>query len=47
MHDLILGGFGGRSVKDGAEALCPVFNCANVPIEVHEPTTECACTPCR
>jgi N-methylhydantoinase B len=36
MYDLILGGFGGRSDKDGAEALCPVFNCANVPVEVHE-----------
>jgi N-methylhydantoinase B len=36
MYDLILGGFGGRSDKDGAEALCPVFNCANIPVEVHE-----------
>jgi N-methylhydantoinase B len=36
MYDLILGGYGGRSMKDGAEALCPVFNCANVPVEVHE-----------
>lgn len=36
MYDLVLGGFGGRSWKDGAEALCPVFNCANVPVEVHE-----------
>ncbi len=36
LYDLILGGFGGRSWKDGAEALCPVFNCANVPVEVHE-----------
>ncbi len=36
MYDLILGGFGGRSWKDGAEALCPVFNCANIPVEVHE-----------
>jgi N-methylhydantoinase B len=36
MYDLILGGYGGRSWKDGAEALCPVFNCGNVPIEVHE-----------
>jgi N-methylhydantoinase B len=36
MYDLILGGFGGRSYKDGAEAMCPVFNCANVPVEVHE-----------
>jgi N-methylhydantoinase B len=36
LYDLILGGFGGRADKDGAEALCPVFNCANVPVEVHE-----------
>jgi N-methylhydantoinase B len=36
MYDVIVGGFGGRSDKDGAEALCPVFNCANVPVEVHE-----------
>lgn len=36
MYDLILGGYGARSWKDGAEALCPVFNCGNVPIEVHE-----------
>ncbi len=36
MYDLILAGYGGRSWKDGAEALCPVFNCANVPVEVHE-----------
>ncbi len=36
MYDLILGGFGGRADKDGAEALCPVFNCANIPVEVHE-----------
>ncbi len=36
MYDLVVGGFGGRSWKDGAEALCPVFNCANVPVEVHE-----------
>ncbi len=36
MYDLILGGYGGRAGKDGAEALCPVFNCANVPVEVHE-----------
>ena len=36
MYDLVLGGFGGRSDKDGVEAMCPVFNCANVPVEVHE-----------
>ena len=36
MYDLIFGGFGGRSDKDGVEALAPVMNCANVPVEVHE-----------
>ncbi len=39
MYDMIMGGYGGRSNKDGAEALCPVFNCANVPVEVHETNT--------
>jgi N-methylhydantoinase B len=36
MYDLIFGGYGARAFKDGAEALCPVFNCANVPVEVQE-----------
>ena len=36
MYDLIFGGYGGRRDKDGPEALCPVFNAANLPIEVHE-----------
>ena len=36
MYDLLLGGYGGRADKDGAEALSPVMNCANVPVEVHE-----------
>jgi N-methylhydantoinase B len=36
MYDLIFGGFGGQYNKDGVEALCPVMNCANVPVEVHE-----------
>jgi N-methylhydantoinase B len=36
MYDLIFGGYGGRFDKDGSEALCPVFNAANLPIEVHE-----------
>jgi N-methylhydantoinase B len=36
MYDLVFGGFGGRADTDGPEALCPVFNCANIPIEVHE-----------
>jgi N-methylhydantoinase B len=36
MYDLILAGYGGRHDTDGPEAHCPVFNCANIPIEVHE-----------
>jgi N-methylhydantoinase B len=36
MYDLIFGGYGGRADKDGSEALCPVFNAANLPIEAHE-----------
>jgi N-methylhydantoinase B len=36
VYDLIFGGYGGRSNKDGVEGLAPVMNCANVPVEVHE-----------
>jgi N-methylhydantoinase B len=36
MYDLLLAGYGGCADKDGAEALSPVMNCANVPVEVHE-----------
>ena len=36
MYDLLLAGYGGRFDRDGAEALSPVMNCANVPVEVHE-----------
>ena len=36
MYDLIMGGYGGRADTDGPEAVCPVFNCANIPVEVHE-----------
>lgn len=36
MYDLIMGGYGARSMKDGAEALSPVLNAANIPVEVHE-----------
>lgn len=35
-YDLILAGYGARAWKDGAEALSPVMNCANIPVEVHE-----------
>jgi N-methylhydantoinase B len=36
MYDLMFGGYGGRQGADGAEAMCPVMNCANIPVEVHE-----------
>lgn len=36
MYDLLLAGYGGRADKDGVEAMSPVMNCANVPVEVHE-----------
>lgn len=36
MYDLMFGGYGARAGRDGAEALSPVVNCANIPVEVHE-----------
>lgn len=36
MYDLMFGGYGARAGCDGAEALSPVVNCANIPVEVHE-----------
>jgi N-methylhydantoinase B len=36
MYDLIFAGYGGRFDKDGSEALCPVANAQNLPIETHE-----------
>jgi N-methylhydantoinase B len=36
MYDLSLAGYGGRHGADGAEALSPVMNCSNIPVEVHE-----------
>ena len=36
IYDLIFGGYGGRAGGDGVEALSPVMNCANIPIEVQE-----------
>lgn len=36
MYDVVLGGYGATADADGVEALCPVFNCANIPVEVHE-----------
>lgn len=36
MYDLGFGGYGARADSDGPEALAPVVNCRNIPIEVHE-----------
>ncbi|MGD9803569.1 MAG: hydantoinase B/oxoprolinase family protein [Hyphomicrobiaceae bacterium] len=36
MYDMLLGGYGGRSDKDGVEAMAPVMNCSNIPVEVAE-----------
>jgi N-methylhydantoinase B len=36
MYDVSLAGYGGQQGKDGAEGLCPVMNCSNIPVEVHE-----------
>lgn len=35
-YDLIFGGLGALSTKDGAEAMSPVMNCSNIPVEVLE-----------
>jgi len=39
LYDLLLAGYGGRAHKDGTEALSPVMNCANIPLEIHETNT--------
>ena len=36
MYDVSLAGYGGRFGSDGSEALSPVMNCTNIPVEVHE-----------
>lgn len=36
MYDLCFGGYGARADSDGPEALAPVMNCRNIPVEVHE-----------
>jgi hypothetical protein len=36
MFGLILGGFDGHSMKDGADVVRSVFNSANMAVEVHE-----------
>ncbi len=36
IYDLIFGGYGGRVGGDGVEAMAPVMNCANIPVEVQE-----------
>ncbi len=35
-YDIIMGGYGARDGHDGQEALCPVFNGSNIPVEVQE-----------
>ena len=35
-YDLVLAGYGGRADGEGPEAMSPVMNCSNIPIEVHE-----------
>ncbi|MBT7667799.1 MAG: hypothetical protein HN608_23030 [Rhodospirillaceae bacterium] len=39
MYDLAFAGYGGQDGKDGVEALSPVMNCTNIPVEVHETHT--------
>lgn len=39
LYDLLLAGYGGFAGKDGTEALAPVMNCANIPLEIHETNT--------
>ncbi|MGE3702709.1 MAG: hydantoinase B/oxoprolinase family protein [Hyphomicrobiaceae bacterium] len=35
-YDVLFGGYGGRSNKDGVDALAPIMNCPNIPIEIQE-----------
>ena len=35
-YDLALAGYGGRADADGIEAMSPVMNCSNIPVEVYE-----------
>jgi N-methylhydantoinase B len=35
-YDIVVGGMGGRPMKDGAEAVCSSFNLENIPVEVNE-----------
>jgi N-methylhydantoinase B len=35
-YDLLFGGYGGQHDKDGEEALTPVMNCTNIPVEIYE-----------
>jgi N-methylhydantoinase B len=36
MYDVSLAGYGGKFGSDGEEAMTPVMNCSNIPVEVHE-----------
>ena len=35
-YDLIFGGYGALAWRDGIEAMSPVMNCSNIPVEVLE-----------
>jgi N-methylhydantoinase B len=35
-YEIIVGGIGGRPIKDGADGLCSAFNLENIPVEVNE-----------
>ena len=36
LYDVVFAGYGGQAMKDGVEAMSPVMNCPNIPVEVHE-----------
>lgn len=36
LYDVVFAGYGGQAGKDGVEAMSPVLNCPNIPVEVHE-----------
>jgi N-methylhydantoinase B len=35
-YDLLFGGYGGLAWRDGIEAMSPVMNCSNIPVEILE-----------
>ncbi|MSP67516.1 MAG: hydantoinase B/oxoprolinase family protein [Alphaproteobacteria bacterium] len=36
LYDVVFAGYGGHATKDGTEAMSPILNCPNIPVEVHE-----------